>query len=63
MSSPFPFRISYVLDYVCQSGSLPSSDLKIVTPVAALPVAWHAKVSARLVGLVSVHCDQVKLQA
>ena len=23
MSSPFPFRIGYVLDYVCHSGSLP----------------------------------------
>ena len=27
MSSPFPFRIGYVLDYVCHPGSLPNGDV------------------------------------
>ena len=27
VSSPFPFPIGYVLDYVCHSGSLPNDDV------------------------------------
>ena len=41
-------------------GSSHTSDLKIDTPVAALPGAWRYRVSAGLVGPVSVYCDWVR---
>ena len=43
------------------SGLSHTSDLKIGTPVATLPGAWHYRVSAgTLDGLVSVYCDWVR---
>ena len=39
-----------------------TSDSKIDTPMATLPDAWHYRVSAGLVGLVSEYCDCVRLK-
>ena len=39
------------------SGSSHTSDLKIGTPVATLPGAWHYRDRLRLVGPVAVYCD------
>ena len=36
----------YVCMYVCMPGSSSTSDLKIGTPVATLPGAWHYRISA-----------------
>ena len=41
-------------------GSSHISDLKICTPLATLPGAWHYKSVLGLVGLVSVYCDWVR---
>ena len=41
------------------SRSSHTSDLKIGIPVATLPGAWRYRVSARLVGPVSVYCDSM----
>ena len=38
MSIPFPFRIGYLLDYVCHSGSLPNGG--VTSFVFQLIVCW-----------------------
>ena len=42
------------------SGSSYTRNLKIGTPVAAVPGAWDYRVSDGLVGPVSVYCDWVR---
>ena len=58
MSSPFPFRTGYVLDYVCHSGSLPNGGLffsGILYGVSLLPVgAVHRALQLRRLAVYSI---------
>ena len=59
MPSPFPFRIGYVLDYVCLSGSLPNGGVtKSVFSLSSLTAAgkyWFYSVASLVTA--SVHAS------